>query len=138
MAEKTNNKLTPKQERFCQLYATEVEFFGNGVQAYIEAYDPSTSNKNWYKSACASASRLLTNVNICNRINEILEECGFNDVAVDKQLAFLMTQHMDFKAKLGAIKEYNKLKSRITDKLDVTSLGEKIGATIVFEDKPEE
>lgn len=107
--------LNPKQEKFCQLYATDAEFFGNGVQAYIEAYEPSTSKKNWYKAACASASRLLSNAKVCNRINQILEESGFNDVAVDKQLAFLLTQHADFKAKLGAIKEYNKLKARIND-----------------------
>lgn len=111
-------KLNPKQERFCQLYATDVEFFGNGVQAYIEAYDPNTSKPNWYKSAQASASRLLSNVIICNRINEILEDTGFNDVAIDKQLAFLITQHTDYKSKLGAIKEYNSLKKRITQKIE--------------------
>lgn len=110
--------LTQKQERFCQLYATDKEFFGNGVQAYIEAYDPDTKQKNWYKTACARASQLLSNVKVCNRINQILEESGFNDVAVDKQLAFLLTQHADLKSKLGAIKEYNKLKQRITEKTE--------------------
>lgn len=118
--EKQTKELTPKQERFCQLYATEVEFFGNGTQAYIEAYDPETNRPNWYKSAQASASRLLSNVIVYNRINQILEESGFNDIAVDKQLAFLLTQHTDLKSKLGAIKEYNKLKSRITEKQEVT------------------
>ena len=111
-------KLNPKQERFCQLYATDVEFFGNGVQAYIEAYDPDKSKPYWYKTACASASQLLSNIKVCNRINEILEDTGFNDVAIDKQLAFLITQHTDYKSKLGAIKEYNSLKKRITQKIE--------------------
>lgn len=114
------SKLNPKQEMFCQLYATEREFFGNGVQAYIEAYEPDTSQKNWYNAACASASRLLSNAKVCERINSLLEEQGLNDQNVDKQLLFLINQHADFKSKAAAIKEYNKLKTRITDKVELT------------------
>jgi len=112
-------KLNPKQEKFCQLYATEAEFFGNGVQAYIEAYEPSQSSRNWYASAQASASRLLSKVIICERINQLLEEAGLNDQNVDKQLLFLINQHADFKSKTAAIREYNKLKSRIKDKTEI-------------------
>lgn len=125
-------KLNPKQEMFCQLYATDREFFGNGVQAYIEAYDPDTSQKNWYKAACASASRLLANVKVCERINQLLEEGGLNDQFVDKQLTFLVTQHADFKAKLGAIKEYNALKSRVVSKLKLSGDPENPIETVVI------
>ena len=111
--------LVPKQEKFCQLYATEAEFFGNGVQSYIEAYEPNQTKPNWYKSACSSASRLLSSVKVIQRINDILKETGLNDAFIDKQLSFLITQHADFTNKLGAIKEYNKLKQRITDKSEV-------------------
>jgi phage terminase small subunit len=112
--------LNPQQEKFCQLYATDVEFFGNGVQSYIEAYNPDTSKPNWYKTACSVASELLTNPKVFNRINEILEETGMNDVAVDKQLSFLIHQHSDFSAKTAAIREYNKLKQRIVDKTELS------------------
>lgn len=122
----SQNKLNPKQELFCKLYATDREFFGNGVQAYIEAYEPDQSQKNWYKTACVCASQLLSNIKVCERINELLEQGGLNDQFVDKQLTFLVTQHADFKSKLGAIKEYNALKARVTKKLDVTSKGESI------------
>jgi hypothetical protein len=110
-------KLNPKQEKFCQLYASDVEFFGNGVASYIEVYKPKQKG-NWYKSACSSASRLLRNVKACERINELLELGGLNDQFVDKQLNFLITQHADFTNKLGAIKEYNQLKQRIKRKID--------------------
>lgn len=116
-------KLNPKQEQFCQLYATDREFFGNGVETYLEVYDIDKSKPNWYRSACAAASRLLSNVKVVNRIAELIEESGLNDVFVDKQLKFIITQHADFKSKLGAIHEYNSLKQRITKKLDVTSGG---------------
>ncbi len=117
--------LQAKQELFCQLY-TSKEFFGNWVQSYIEAYDPDTSKPNWYKTACASASQILSNIKVCNRINEMLESEGLNDQFIDKQLLFLATQHDDKGAKIAAIREYNKLKQRITDKLDVTTKGDAI------------
>lgn len=124
--EKTIEKLNPRQEEFCQLYASDREFFGNGVQTYVEVYDIDQSKRGWYKVACAAASRLLSNVKISARINEILEEGGLNDRFVDKQLTFLITQHADFTNKLGALREYNKLKQRITEKVDHTTQGEKI------------
>jgi len=112
-----------KQERFCKLYATDREFFANGVQTYIEVYEPDTSKPNWYKTACASASQILSNIKVCDRINKLLEMNGLNDVFVDKQLTFLVTQHSDLGNKLGAIKEYNKLKQRIIDQSDIKSGG---------------
>ena len=63
---------------------------------------------------------MLRNVKVCERINNLLERGGLNDQAVDKQLAFLVTQHADFGAKLGAIREYNKLKKRVTDRIEHT------------------
>jgi len=114
-------KLTLRQERFCQLYASDREFYGNGVQSYIEAYKPNRKKKNWYNTARAVVSVMLTNVNIYGRINEILEKGGLNDAFVDKQLLFLVSQHSDFTNKAAAIREYNKLKQRIIARADVTS-----------------
>lgn len=107
--------LNAKQERFCQLYATSAEFFGNGVECYMQAYGV----KKTYRVAQVNASRMLSNAIICQRISGILEENGFNDVFVDKQLKFLLTQYSDLSVKLGAIREYNKLKKRITEKVDM-------------------
>lgn len=131
MTEKKEIKLNPEQELFCKLYATETEFFGNGVQAYIEAYNPNPSKPNWYKTACSSASQLLSNIKVLNRINELLELGALNDTHVDKQLGFLITQHSDFGAKLGAIREYNNLKQRITKKVDHTSGGKPLPQPII-------
>lgn len=114
-------KLNEKQEWFCQLYATDREFFGNGVQTYIEVYEPDEHKPNWYKTACASASRLLSNDKVCKRINELLEADGLNDNFVDKQLLFIINQHVDFGSKIAAIREYNKLKARIIDKVDMNA-----------------
>jgi hypothetical protein len=121
MAKKKNDKddLQLKQEKFCKLYATDIEFFGNGVETYLEVYDIDKSKPNWYKTACSAASRLLSNVKVIDRITELLEEQGLNDAFVDKQLKFLLTQYADFTSKLGAIREYNKLKQRITEKSEV-------------------
>lgn len=116
-------KLNLRQEKFCILYATDAEFFGNGVETYLEVYGANKKNPNWYQIACQEASRLLSTVKVIERINEIITETGFNDVHIDKQLSFLATQHADFSTKLGAIKEYNKLKQRITDKAETLLKG---------------
>lgn len=125
VAEKADmsDRLNAKQETFCKLYATDREFFGNGVQTYIEVYEPDTTKPNWYKNACASASEILRNPKVYTRINELLEDGGLNDMNVDKQLQMLINQHADFGSKIAAIREYNKLKQRITDKIDHTSGG---------------
>jgi len=126
MKKDIETNLNPQQEKFCKLYATEKEFFGNGAESYTKAYELDKSKLNWYKSACSSASRLLSNVEVCIRINELLTAGGLNDQFVDKQLQFLLTQHSDFGSKLGAIREYNKLRARIIEKIDHTSGGEPI------------
>lgn len=121
-------KLNPKQELFCKLYSSDQEFFGNGVKTYIEVYKPNQSKRNWYKTACAVASEMLSNPNVFNRINELLESGGLNDAHVDKQLLMLINQHSDFNAKVSAIREYNKLKARILEKIDLSSKGKQIGS----------
>jgi hypothetical protein len=119
----SERELLARQERFCQLYATHEEFFGNGTQTYLEVYDIDRSKPNWYKTAQVCASKLLLNTMVLDRINKLLEEGGLNEAFVDKQLKLLITQNADFTNKLGAIKEFNKLKQRITDKTDLTSDG---------------
>lgn len=120
--QKEKINLTPKQDLFCKLYVSR-DFFANGTQAYIEAYDIDVKKPGAYNGARASASELLTNPNILKRINQIIELEGLNDAFVDKQLVLAITQNADLGAKVSAIREYNKLKTRITDKLDVTSAG---------------
>lgn len=123
---KDENGLNLRQEKFCLLYASDREFFGNGVESYSEAYDIDLSEPGNYGTCRANASKLLTKSNILNRINQLLEDGTLNDTFVDKQLAFLITQNADLPTKRASISEYNKLKQRITDKLDITTSGEKI------------
>lgn len=118
-AKKIKDELTIQQMEFCNLYVTS-EFFGNGVQAYIEAYDIDVSKKGAYDGARSSVSALLTKPNILKRINELLDNEGLNDSFIDKQLLFLITQNADFSSKVSAIREYNKLKQRIVSKLELS------------------
>jgi hypothetical protein len=122
------NELTLKQEKFCELYASDEEFFGNGVKSYLEVYGYKNEDghKISYETAKSNAYRLLTKAHILKRINELFEARGLNDTFVDKQLEKLITQDADFKSKLGAIKEYNALKARITQKVDHTTNGKEL------------
>lgn len=116
--EEVLEELTLRQERFCQLYALDTRFMWNWVSAYLEVYDIDTSKKWWYKTACACSSRLLSNAKVYHRINELLEQDWLNDEFADKQLLYVMSQQASLSAKLEAIKEYNKLKQRITNKIE--------------------
>lgn len=118
------SKLTPNQELFCQYYTSgDREMFGSGVNSYLEVFG---NGKMKYNVAAAAASRILRDDLVIARINELLETGGFSDENIDKQHLFLINQHADLKAKLGAIKEYNVLKQRVKTLMDVTSGGEKI------------
>ncbi len=114
------NGLNPKQIQFCKNFVSS-DFFGNGVESYLNAYDTNKDKPIQYNTAKVNASKLLTSTNILVYINTLLDEAGLNDVFVDKQLLLLITQNADFSSKVSAIKEYNKLKTRITDKVDLTS-----------------
>lgn len=111
-------ELPLKHERFVQIYLSK-EFFANGVLAYGEAYDIDVTNPKQYNVAKVNACRLLTDANVLARINQLLDSSGFNDAFVDKQTLFVITQNADMHAKMKAIDTYNKLKARITDKLEV-------------------
>lgn len=115
--------LNLQQEMFCQVFASNKEFFGNGTQSYLSAYDPDGKKKITYKSARARASLLLTSVNILERIDQLLD-IYINDNIVDKNLAIVIIQNADFSSKVAAIKEYNQLKQRIIRKIDLTTGGE--------------
>lgn len=115
-------KLNPRQEKFCRLYATNREFFGNGVQSYIEACQPDQTKPNWYNVARSLTSRWLTSANVLARINELLD-ITLNDQHVDKQLALVVTQNVDFSSKVAAIREYNKLKQRVVEGLKLPKGG---------------
>jgi hypothetical protein len=109
------DKLNPLQRKFGKLYASDREFFGNGIQAYAKAYGIDLSTRGAYQSAKSAASRLLTNVNLLAYINELLD-LSLNEAHVDKQLAFLITQNANFSAKMAAIREFNALRNRMAQK----------------------
>lgn len=130
MAGKKPDTLNPKQKEFCRLYATDREFFGNGVESYCEAYGLNFTDPKEYKVAATSAYRLLKKPEIIAEINKQIVETGFNESSVDKELSFLVTQHADLGTKLGAIKEFNKLKQRIVERQDITTNGKDLPTPI--------
>jgi len=116
--ESAKDKLTEKQIRFCITYVSK-DFFANGTESYAEAYGIDLTRPNTYNTCKVNASKMLTNTNILEYINELLDLSGLNDQFVDKQLTFVITQNADMGSKVAAIREYNKLKKRIDNKLNL-------------------
>ena len=110
-------RLTLKQRKFCKLYMTSKDFFGNGTQSYIEAYNPKKT-KNWIQNAGRSAADNLKKPHILAYLEELYNLEEMNPAQADKELAFCMKQHADLGVKLRSVDSYNKLKKRITDKIE--------------------
>lgn len=119
---KNDYGLNLKQKEFCDIYLS-AEHLGNGIDSYAIAYNIDTSKPIGYNTARTNASKLLTNANILLYMNDKLDETGFNDANADAQLTFVMKQNADFGSKVAAIKEYNKLKGRIEDRLAIKVQG---------------
>jgi len=99
-------ELTEQQKLFCQYYVSE-DTYWNGTRAYLLAYPDSE-----YDNARSSASRLLSDANICQHIADLLDKAGFTKENADKQLLMLMNQHEDRQVKLWAIKHFNQIHAR--------------------------
>ncbi len=96
--------LTIKQQQFCKHY---IENKGNATRAYMKAFgvkNTETAKVNW--------SKLLTNANISNKINETMEEQGFNNVSIDFELWKVIQQDKNLYAKLRWIEIYNRIRNR--------------------------
>jgi hypothetical protein len=117
---KPDQKLNDNQKKFCQLYAYGPNR-GNGVLSYSEAYEIDLSEKSGYGTCRSNASKLLTKTDILDYIRSLYESNDLNDTLVDNELAFVIKQNSDFGSKVAAIKEYNSLKSRIKNRLEVTT-----------------
>ena len=113
-----NGKMNLRQKLFCKLYGTYgAPQFGNGCRSYMKAYNLAPEQHDYARGA---ARRLLTKEHILVEIRQIMDLESVTAEVVDKETSFLILQHADFKSKLGAIKEFNKVAQRIEDKLKVT------------------
>jgi len=110
-------KLTLKQIKFCEEYITPGEFFGNGFHSYVISYNVNLNEPGANTRARTGASTLLTKHHILDYVSFLMEDVGFNDANMDKELFFVSKQNADLTAKVNAIKEYNKLKGRIEEKV---------------------
>lgn len=115
-----NRLKNPLHEMFCHYFTLEDETRGNAMRAYAAA--SGTDMKTNWKSAAIGGSRLLKRLDVCRRINEMLQ-LVMNDATVDNELSYVINQKEDLGAKTQAIREYNKLKQRIIEKIDHTSGG---------------
>ena len=99
--------LNTAQVDFCHAYVKK-ETFMNGTKAYMSVYKDCTEN-----SAKVNASTLLTNPNILNYIDSLIDNTELNDERVDKELKKLVLQDEEKNVKLWAMKMYNDLKARV-------------------------
>lgn len=136
-----------RDELFCQYFVNNDELRGNATHSYAEAYnykldtlskDDAQRNEMGGIIVPSSYARainvcgvlghtLLRNPKIQQRLIELRNKL-LRDEVVDAELAKVITQDTSIYAKVQGISEYNKLRSRITEKVDLTSKGEPISS----------
>lgn len=136
-------KLTAQQELFCRYYAQNEALFGHATFCYAESHGfdldslsnrcpvhqekdpecgsacPLSEYRVAYSTCSSNGSRALRNAKIQDRITALLNEM-LRDEVVDSQLAKLIIQDGEPATKIAAIREYNKLRQRIVDKVEHT------------------
>lgn len=121
VADEIGSDLNERQKNFCHFYLFPKETCFNAARSYMAAYDLPESK---YKAARSASCRLITNVSIKTYISELLNEFD-KTVKVDEELHKVIAQNSNLIAKMDAVKEYNKLKQRIHDKVDLLVTTEK-------------
>lgn len=149
--------LSIEEELFCKYYTQNTETYGNATMSYAEATKTDLdslskireldkkgkeiSGTSEYDKAYAVCSvqgwRLLRKDKIQKFIRVCLNEI-LTDEVVDSELAKVILQDGELDVKVNGIKEYNKLRKRITEKMDLTSDGKIVGFTYVVPEKPKE
>lgn len=149
MAKRTEDEkeiLTLKQKKFCELYTSEGDTFGNGTLSYALAYDYpleeqdetrlfdeagkviyGSSARDKMASLCASGSSINLRKPLIRDYIDILLVNKLNDTVVDSQLAKLLLNARKEDVRLNSIKVYNDLKQRITKKIDITTANRPLG-----------
>lgn len=79
------NKLTPKQEKFCQ----EMAKLGNQYKAYCNAYDASNMSR---KVIDNEASKLMKNNEIAMRLKELSDEIKSDNIADAEEIQTILTK----------------------------------------------
>lgn len=82
-------------------------------KAYGMAFGIDTDTDSGYATASVNSSRLMRNKNFKEFYREMLEDAGFNDMAMDTELFKIARQNKEVAPKLGAIKQYNELTGRL-------------------------
>ena len=92
-------KLTPKQQKFAEVYVE----CGNASEAYRQAYDVGVDTKN--EGIAVNASKLLSDTNIALRIKNLQEELHLQNTItrqwiIDKYLRIINT-HLSHEESVG-------------------------------------
>lgn len=151
--EEKPSELNETQELFTQFFIFNDELRGNATRCYAEANgidldelprDDAMYSGKGKNRKLISASKYDKSMNVCSVMGHkwlrqvkiqdrlvVLRNELLKDEIVDSQLAKVIMQEDSLHAKMMGISEYNKLRSRIIEKHDVTSDGEPI-ATINY------
>lgn len=93
--------------------------------------------QSYYRTCQVNGSKSLSNTIIYDACQDEFLRVHDDDSLVDTELGWLIRQREHPQTKVAAIRELNKKKGRIIDKLDLTSAGEPVGVVYLPSRNPE-
>jgi hypothetical protein len=90
----------------------------------------------WHRTCEVHGSRLMSDGEVYAACQDEFLRVHDDDSLVDTELGWLIRQREHPQTKVAAIRELNKKKGRIIDKLDLTSQGEKVGVVYLPDRNP--
>ena len=111
-------KLNANQEAFCQYFVNNEECFGNATRSYAMAYGRDLDDPKINHAIRSDGYHLMGKEAIKARLQELLDIL-ISDTIVDIELARVIKQNENLAAKVSAIKEYNAVKKRTLNKVEL-------------------
>lgn len=111
--------LQPQQVTFCIEYVNHTMHTGRGLQAAANAYGYDVTTTKGKTNAYACSNNNLKDIQCGMLIDILLSGMGMNDHAMDKRLFEIAMDRSDNKTAVLAIQEYNKVKNRIQQTIQV-------------------
>lgn len=94
---------------------------GNATMSYAKAYGLDPEDKKQYNTCSVMGLYNLRNAKIKEMMRQVLDDNGLNDEVVDARLLDII-KNAQAKDSVSAIKEYNSLKKRIDNNININNI----------------
>ena len=128
-------KIITNHKKFVDTFLFDSTVHNKPHLAYAKVYDKPFNSPVEVKRCVSASSRLMGHPDVLLYMRFMTEKTVFSEEFIDHELGWMATQREELAPKIQAIKEFNRLKGRITEKIEVNKNTAPIsGFTFVVQD----